>query len=76
MRAITIIAATTLAAALPATAQTTYDADGDGNVSLEELQAVIPEITTDTFSTMDADEDGVLSGEELDAAIAAGLLPT
>ena len=65
-----------LALAVPAFAQSEMDVDGDGNVSLEELQATYPELTEEQFTMMDTDEDGVLSEAELQAATDAGLLPS
>ena len=59
----------------PAFAQTVLDLDGDGSVSLEELQAAYPEMGEDRFAEIDTDEDGALSAEEIEAAVAAGLLP-
>ena len=72
MRTILTTTATLLALAVPAWAQ---DADGDGNVTLAELQAVYPDITAETFGEMDTDGDGVLSAGEMQAATEAGLLP-
>ena len=40
------------------------DGDGDGAISLEELQAVRPEITEDQFARMDRNADGVISEDE------------
>ena len=70
----------TLTAALvtvagPSWAQTTMDTDGDGNVSLAELQVAYPEATEETFTAMDLDGDGVLNASEVTAAQDAGTLP-
>ena len=73
MKSVLTTIAAALALSLPAFAQ---DADGDGNVTLEELQAVYPEVTEDAFTTMDTDGDGVLSASEFQAAIDAGQLPS
>lgn len=51
------------------------DTNGDGMLSLEELQAVLPELTTDNFITIDADGDGLVNPDELAAAQTEGLLP-
>lgn len=75
MKAILTTTALTLALAAPVAAQSTMDTDGDGNVSLEELQTAFPDASTDTFAAIDTDADGVLSDVELQAAVDAGILP-
>jgi len=70
----TTLALLTLAA--PAFAQMEMDTDGDGNVSLEELQAAYPEVGEERFTLIDTDEDGVINEAELTAAQDAGLLPS
>lgn len=40
------------------------DADGDGVITLEELQVAIPDITPENFGLLDSDSDGVLSPDE------------
>ncbi len=54
--------------AVPAFSQavdfTALDADQNGSVSLEELQAVMPDLTEETFNAADADGSGDLSQEE------------
>lgn len=52
------------------------DADGDGNVSMEELQAAYPDVTAEMFAGMDTDGDGVLGAAEMQAAMEAGQLPS
>ncbi|MEO0862374.1 MAG: hypothetical protein AAFY65_17345 [Pseudomonadota bacterium] len=73
MKTIISTAAALLAFTAGAWAQ---DADGDGNVSLAELQAVYPEITEETFTAIDTDGDGVLNATEMQAAIDGGQLPS
>lgn len=51
------------------------DADGDGALSLAEIQSVHPEVTEDTFVQADTDADGMISAEELAAAQELGLIP-
>ena len=51
------------------------DADGDGLVTLEELQILMPEATEELFITLDTDESGALDLAEVDRAIEMGLLP-
>lgn len=75
MKFILTTTALTLALAAPVMAQSAMDTDGDGNVSMEELQVAFPDATADTFAAIDTDADGVLSDVELQAAVDAGLLP-
>lgn len=51
------------------------DADGDGLVTLEELQAAMPEATEELFTTIDTDGSGTLDLDEVTRAIDMGLLP-
>lgn len=51
------------------------DADADGMVTIEEMQAVHPETTQDGFAALDTDQDGALNAAELAAAVEAGILP-
>ena len=53
---------------------TEVDANGDGMLTIEEVQAVYPETTAETFSAMDANADGALDDEEVKAAEEAGLM--
>jgi hypothetical protein len=74
----TIMTMTTAAILLtaPAWAQSAMDTDGDGLVTLVELQTAYPDITEDTFVAMDTDADGALSDAEITAATEAGMLPS
>ncbi|WP_179378410.1 EF-hand domain-containing protein [Jannaschia marina] len=76
MKSFITTAAITVALATPLMAQGALDADGDGNVSLEELQTAFPDMTAESFAAMDTDADGVLSATELQDAVDAGLLPS
>lgn len=61
----------------PALAQTEIpDADGDGMYSMEELLAVFPDLTEETFTAADANGDGMLDADELAAAQASGAIPS
>lgn len=51
------------------------DANGDGLLTMEEVQAVYPEVTPEQFSQIDANGDGVIDEAELNAAQAEGLMP-
>ena len=44
-----------------------FDANQDGQLTLEEIQAVIPDFTQDDFNAADTDQNGTLSPDEFDA---------
>nr|WP_273499712.1 hypothetical protein [Lentibacter algarum] len=52
------------------------DTNGDGVLSLEEVQAVCPSVTTEEFETMDANADGSLDDTEIKTAEEAGMMST
>lgn len=56
-------------------AATAADANGDGVLTLDEVQAVMPEVTAKAFSAMDLNADGALDAAEVEAAQEAGLMP-
>nr|WP_257883704.1 hypothetical protein [Roseobacter insulae] len=56
-------------------AQLAADANGDGVLTIDEVQAVYPDITAETFSTMDLNADGALDEAEVQSAQEAGLMP-
>ena len=66
--------------AVPAIAQGmdfgTLDANGDGFVTMAELQAAMPDVSADAFMEADTDADGALSQDELAAAQEAGTVPS
>ncbi|WP_298934938.1 hypothetical protein [uncultured Ruegeria sp.] len=66
-----------IALGLPAMvlAQSSADTNGDGVLTIDEVQAVMPEVDTDGFSAMDANGDGALDADEIAVAQEAGLLP-
>jgi len=51
------------------------DTNGDGILTLDEVNAAFPEIKAEEFSTMDVNADGVLDNDEVAAAQDAGLMP-
>ena len=51
------------------------DANGDGLLTIEEVQVAYPDVTSESFSTMDVNADGALDEEEVKAAQEAGLMP-
>ena len=72
-----IIAYAALAAPLAAMAQAqdaTMDADGDGEVSFDEMLVVYPELTEEVFGVLDVDASGGISEEEMTAAVESGLI--
>lgn len=72
-----LTAISVLALGLPtlAAAQSSADTNGDGVLTIEEVQAVLPEVDADGFSAMDANGDGALDEAEIAVAQEAGLLP-
>lgn len=59
-----------------ASAATDADANGDGVLTIEEVQAVMPDVSAETFNAMDTNADGTLDADEVQAAQTAGLMPT
>jgi hypothetical protein len=51
------------------------DVNGDGVLTIDEVQASFPDMTADSFSAMDLNADGALDGDEVAAAQEAGLMP-
>ena len=52
-----------------------YDADGDGIVTITEIQSTLPTMSEGTFAVIDVSGDGVLTDDEVANATIAGLLP-
>lgn len=73
--AMTTAAAVLAAAPLMAGSLAEADADGSGTFTLEELQAVFPDMTEETFTTIDANADGEVDLAEAQAAVDSGVLP-
>lgn len=67
-----LIALPTLALAVTAAE---IDTNGDGLVTIDEAQAVFPDMAVETFTAMDLNADGALDAEEMAAAQEAGLMP-
>jgi Ca2+-binding EF-hand superfamily protein len=65
-----LLAGTTFAAA-----QSALDTDGDGMVSLAEVQAMAADFTEEQFAAIDTNADGMLDEAELAAAVEAGVIP-
>ncbi len=64
-----------LAGTTTAFAQDALDADGDGMVSLAELQAVYADFAEADFAEVDIDGDGLLNGDEMALATESGMIP-
>ena len=56
-------------------AATAADSNGDGLLTIDEVQAAMPDITADAFNAMDLNADGALDASEVEAAQQAGLMP-
>ncbi|MDU8929817.1 EF-hand domain-containing protein [Alisedimentitalea sp. MJ-SS2] len=50
------------------------DANGDGMITIEEMQAVYTDTTAEAFSEMDTNGDGALDDGEMQAAQESGLI--
>ncbi|QBF31638.1 hypothetical protein [Thalassococcus sp. S3] len=79
MKTTVLTLVTTLGLALPVASMgqtsTEVDANGDGVLTIDEVQAVYPEITADAFTAMDVNADGALDNDEVLAAQEAGMMP-
>lgn len=73
----TIIIATILGLGLAeaVTAATAADTNGDRMLTIDEVQAAMPEVTVEVFNAMDTNADGALDADEVEAAQEAGLMP-
>lgn len=75
MKLIKTLPVTLLLLSTPAWATTQVDANADGVLTLDEVQAVFPELDASSFVAMDQNADGMLDADEVAAAQKAGLLP-
>jgi len=75
MKSARIALALLVAGTTTAFAQTALDADGDGMVTLAELQAVYPDFSAEDFALADTDDDQMLSEDEMAVAIESGIIP-
>lgn len=75
MKKTLLTAAFGLALASPSLAASEIDSNGDGLLTLDEVQAVFPEITAESFAAMDTNADGALDDSEVVAAQDAGVMP-
>ncbi|WP_299989863.1 hypothetical protein [uncultured Ruegeria sp.] len=71
-----VAAIATVAFGLPTLAAAqSADANGDGVLTIEEVQVVAPNVDADTFTVMDTNGDGSLDQDEIQIAQEAGILP-
>ncbi len=52
------------------------DANADGVLTIDELQAAYPDVTLEMFTAMDLNADGTLDTREVTAAEEAGMMPS
>ncbi|MEP2641739.1 hypothetical protein [Roseobacter sp.] len=71
----TTVAMIAMMSASAAFAQLAADANGDGVLTIDEVQVVYPDITAESFTTMDLNADGALDEAEVLSAQEAGLMP-
>ena len=76
--ALTLIGFTALAMPAIAASEGTIamDTNGDGVITLDEMTAVFPDVTTENFIDADDNGDGLLDDAEIVAAQEKGLIPT
>lgn len=74
-KTMTIPALLGMAIAAAAWAATDLDANGDGVLTIDEVQAAYPDLDAEAFTAMDVNADGTLDADEVAAARQAGLMP-
>lgn len=52
------------------------DANGDGVMTIDEVQAIFPDVTVEAFAEADVNNDGALTDEEMISGQEQGLIPT
>lgn len=62
-------------AASTAIAASEIDTNGDGLMTIGEVQAVFPDVSADAFAEADINDDGALDDAEMVAGQEQGLLP-
>ncbi|WP_299200149.1 hypothetical protein [uncultured Tateyamaria sp.] len=72
---LTFVAALTIPAFAVAQGAADLDTNGDGVLTIDEVQASFPDVTSDVFTAMDLNADGALDADEVAAAQEAGLMP-
>lgn len=51
------------------------DSNGDGLMTIDEVQAVFPDVTAESFAEVDTNDDGALDDAEMVAGQEQGLIP-
>ena len=75
-KTVTLAGAGLLAAtAAQAVTMADFDTDADGMASLDEVLAVMPDMSVETFNLVDLNQDGMIDTDELTTAQEAGILP-
>lgn len=72
---LTLIATLSVPALAFAQGAADLDTNGDGVLTIDEVQASFPDVTSDAFTAMDLNADGALDADEIAAAQEAGLMP-
>ncbi|WP_299042318.1 hypothetical protein [uncultured Tateyamaria sp.] len=72
---LTFVAAMAIPALAMGQGAADLDTNGDGVLTIDEVQASFPDVTSDTFTAMDLNADGALDANEVAAAQEAGLMP-
>jgi hypothetical protein len=72
---LTVTAALGLALPTSLLAATEADTNGDGVLTIDEVQALYPDITVEQFTAMHVNADGALDDDEVVAAQEAGMMP-
>lgn len=72
---LTFIAALAIPALAMGQGAAELDTNGDGVLTIDEVQASFPEVSSDIFTAMDLNADGALDADEVAAAQEAGLMP-
>ncbi|WP_299370027.1 hypothetical protein [uncultured Tateyamaria sp.] len=75
LASLTFLAALAVPALAMGQAASELDTNGDGVLTIDEVQASFPEVTSDGFTAMDLNADGALDADEIAAAQEAGLMP-
>ncbi len=76
LRKLGLIFAVSVPAAAVALTAAEMDTNGDGLLTIDEVQAIYPDLNADSFTAMDLNADGALDAEEVAAAQEAGIMPT
>ncbi|MEO9515488.1 MAG: hypothetical protein ABJH45_02505 [Paracoccaceae bacterium] len=76
LRKLGLIFAVSVPAAAVALTAEEMDTNGDGLLTIDEVQALYPDLNSDSFTAMDLNADGALDADEVAAGQEAGIMPT